>query len=78
MTTIPRLGRALIAVAVLSLPALALAEQPIESCDHDGMKDPTAEKGNAKPGDQNGKTDNKKSDDKQNDKKADDKEADKS
>ena len=48
MTSIRRMGRALIVAGALSLPSLAAAEAPTELCDGDKMKEPTAEKSEAK------------------------------
>lgn len=48
MALIQRMGRALVVVGALSVPGLALAEQPTETCDGDKMKEPTAEKSEAK------------------------------
>jgi hypothetical protein len=76
MTTILRMARALLAVAVLGVPALVAADAPVELCDHEKAQDPTADKSNAKQGDQ-GKSNDKKSDDKS-DQKPDAKESDKS
>ena len=49
MAIIKGLSRVLIVAGALSLPALAMAEQPTETCDGDKMKDPTAEKSDLKP-----------------------------
>jgi hypothetical protein len=63
MAPIRSIGRTLVLAGALSLPGLALAEQPTELCDGDKMEDkePTAEKSDPK---QDGDKASKKTDDK--------------